>query len=393
MKICVFTGTRADYGLLTPLLKRLDRDAETELQLLVSGSHLSKRHGHTVDAIKADGYTVSAQVALPLDHDSDLGVAKAMGEALTGCATALNGLKPDLLVLLGDRYECLACATAASLLHIPMAHIHGGEATQGAVDDYFRHAITKMAHLHFTSCEIYRRRVIQLGEHPDTVFNVGALGVENIKTVPLMDRQALEADLGFAMGDQCLLVTYHPVTLAPNDREQTEAFFSGLENVLSQDQTVTLLITGANADPGGSMVDALADLLHDKFPTRSHVTPSLGLVRYLSAMHCCAAVVGNSSSGILEAPSFHVPTVNVGDRQKGREQAPSVFNCAADAQEVARTIGHALSSQAGHIVKQARNPYEKYGTSQRILDVLKKGTPGIAKPFFDIDYRLPKDKE
>jgi UDP-hydrolysing UDP-N-acetyl-D-glucosamine 2-epimerase len=391
VRTCVFTGTRAEYGLLTPLLKRLEADADTELTLLVSGSHLSERHGHTVDAIRADGFAIGAEVALPLHDDSRLGVALAMGEAVSGCARALDGIKPDLLVLLGDRWECLACATAASLLGVPVAHIHGGETTEGAVDEQFRHAITKLSRLHFTSCEPYRKRVIQLGEEPDTVFNVGALGVENVKTVPLMDRDALETDLDFSLDNRFLLVTYHPVTLAEDGAAETEGFFAGLESVLAEDESLKAVITGANADPGGSLVDARAAQLHDRFPGRTLVTPSLGLIRYLSAMRLCTAVAGNSSSGILEAPSFNVPTVNVGDRQKGRERAASVFDCAPDADAVARTLRHALSPKGADVAKQARNPYEKYGTSQRMLDILKQGTPKGAKPFFDIDYRLPKD--
>lgn len=391
MRICVFTGTRAEYGLLTPLLKRLEADPDTEPALLVTGTHLSERHGHTVDAIRADGFTVGAEVALPLDDDSRLGVALAMGEAVSGCARALDGIKPDLLVLLGDRWECLACATAANLIGVPVAHIHGGETTEGAVDEQFRHAITKLARLHFTSCEPYRRRVIQMGEAPDTVFNVGALGVENVKTVPLMDREALEADLGFSLGDRFLLVTYHPATLAEDGPAETEGFFAGLDTVLAEGDSLKAVITGANADPGGSLVDARAARLHDKFPERTLVAPSLGLIRYLSAMRLCAAVAGNSSSGILEAPSFNVPTVNVGDRQKGRERAASVLDCAPDADAVARTLRRALSPQGADIAKQARNPYEKHGTSQRMLDVLKRGAPNGAKPFFDIDYRLSKD--
>lgn len=393
MRICVFTGTRAEYGLLTPLLRRLDADPEVELSLLVSGSHLSERHGHTVDGIRADGFVIGAEVALPLEDDSRLGVTLAMGEAVSGLGRALDALRPDLLVLLGDRWECLACATAATLLHVPVAHIHGGETTEGAVDEQFRHAITKMARLHFTSCEQYRRRVIQMGEAPDTVFDVGALGVENVRTVKLMDRAALEADLDFAMGDRCLLVTYHPVTLAGDDLDQMESFFEGLEGALAENKALTAVITGANADPGGSAIDARAARLHEKFPGRTLVAPSLGLVRYLSAMALCAAVVGNSSSGILEAPSFNVPTVNAGDRQKGRERANSVFDCAPDAESVASAIRYALSPEAGGIAKQARSPYEKQGTSRHIADRLKLGIKPGPKPFFDVEYRLPEAKE
>ncbi|EGB13996.1 UDP-N-acetyl-D-glucosamine 2-epimerase, UDP-hydrolysing [Pseudodesulfovibrio mercurii] len=391
MKICVFTGTRAEYGLLTPLLKRIQDDPDTELRLLVSGSHLSERHGHTVDAIRADGFPIGAEVPLPLKDDSRLGVALAMGEAVSGCARALDAIAPDLLVLLGDRWECLACAEAAALLRIPVAHIHGGETTEGAVDEQFRHAVTKLSRLHFTACEAYRRRVIQLGESPSTVFDVGALGVENVRTVPLMDRQALEADLGFAFGERFLLVTYHPATLAGDGAAEAEAFFAGLETVLAGDETLTAVITGANADPGGSLVDARAAALHEKFPGRTLVTPSLGLVRYLSALRLCAAVAGNSSSGILEAPSFGVPTVNVGDRQKGRVRAESVLDCAPAPEAVAGALRLALSSEGAAVAKRARNPYEKKDTSRRMLAILKQGAPAGAKPFFDIDHCPSKD--
>ena len=393
MKICVFTGTRADYGLLSPLMRRIEADKDTELLVLVSGSHLSQRHGNTVDAILADGFTVHARVPLALEDDTAQGVATAMAEALTGCTEALGRLKPDLLLLLGDRYECIACAAAASLRRIPIAHIHGGELTEGAVDDFYRHAITKMSHLHFTSCEKYRHRVIQLGEQPDTVFNVGALGVENIKNVRLMDKAELEADLEFAMGDACLLVTYHPATLELGQKAQLEEFFSALETLLAENDAITALITGANADRGGSAIDARAARLVETFPKRTMVRPSLGMIRYLSAMKHCVAVVGNSSSGILEAPSLRVPTVNVGNRQKGREQAGSIFNCPAEADTIVKRIKRAMEASTTRVVKEVVNPYEKEGTSRRILEEIKHSIPSTAKTFFDIEYSLPKDKE
>jgi len=393
MKICVFTGTRAEYGLLLPLLKRIEQDPDTELQLLVSGSHLSDRHGRTVDAILADGFTIQATVPLPLNDDTRLGVATAMGEALTGCARALDKLKPDLLVLLGDRYECFACATAASILGYPIAHIHGGEITEGAMDDYYRHSITKMSHLHFTSCEAYRDRVIQLGEHPDTVFNVGALGVENVLTMPLMDKAELEANLDFSMGDTCLLTTYHPVTLEKDEETQLNDFFSALETLLTDDPTMTAIITGANADPGGAAIDARAAQLAETCPRQVYITPSLGLVRYLSAMKYCGAVMGNSSSGILEAPSFKIPSINVGNRQKGRERAKSVFNSPAESEILVRRTRRALEAAQTRVVKEVMNPYEKEGTSLHILNEIKRAAPQVAKPFYDITQSLSAGKE
>ena len=393
MNICVFTGTRAEYGLLLPLLKRIEQDPDTELQLLVSGSHLSDRHGHTVDAILADGFTIKAQVPLPLNDDTRLGVATAMGEAITGCARALEEIKPDLLVLLGDRYECFACATAASILGYPIAHIHGGEVTEGAMDDYYRHSITKMSHLHFTSCEAYRERVIQLGEHPDTVFNVGALGVENIMTHPLMSKEELEADLGFSMGDKCLLTTYHPVTQEEDEETQLNDFFFTLETLLKDDPTMTAIITGANADPGGIAIDTKAKQLAQAFPRQVYVSASLGLVRYLSAMKYCGAVMGNSSSGILEAPSFRIPTIDVGNRQKGRERAKSVFNSPAESAVLIRRTRRALEAAQTRVVKEVVNPYEKEGTSLHILNEIKQAALQVAKPFYDITRTLSAGKE
>lgn len=383
MNICVFTGTRADYGLLTPIMTRIQNAPELHLQVLVTGSHLSERHGMTVDAIKADGFPVSASVQLSLDEDSPVAVANASGEAVSGCAKALDSLAPDMLVLLGDRYECLACAIAAALLRIPVAHIHGGEKSEGAVDDYFRHAITKMAHLHFTSCEEYRQRVIQLGEHPASVFCVGAPGVENIKTIELMEKKALEASLGFTMGETCLLTTYHPVTLDPTAEKTTGAVFVGFNKVMESNPNIRMIITGANADSGGAGINAMAARFKRLWADRVLVSPSLGLLRYLSAMKYCAAVVGNSSSGIIEAPSFHIPTVNIGDRQKGRFRADSVLDVIPQGDAVAEAIEQALGSFQ-QIAKNAVNPYEGENTSQRIVEHIKNYPGGVMKSFYDL---------
>ena len=383
MKLCVFTGTRAEYGLLRPVMARIQADPDLKLQVLVSGSHLSKRHGQTVDDIRNDGFPVSAEVPLPLDDDTPGGISHAFGEAVQGCSRTLERLAPDMLALLGDRYECLACAVAASLHRIPIAHIHGGEITEGAMDDCFRHAITKLARLHFTSCAPYRDRVIQLGESPQTVFNVGALGVENIKTVMLMGREELESDLNFTLGDKCLLTTYHPETMDPQGEKHAGAVFVGFNRVMESDPAIRMIITGANADPGGSAIDGLAARFAKVWKERVHVSPSLGLVRYLSAMKHCAAVVGNSSSGIIEAPSFAIPTVNIGNRQKGRFRAGSVIDVKPEAKAVARAIEQVLGPMA-RLSKTATNPYEGNGTSERIVREMKQYTGGVTKTFHDL---------
>lgn len=383
MKVCVFTGTRADYGLLKPVMDRIHAAPDLTLQVLVTGSHLSERHGLTVTYIEEDGFPISAEVPIPLEDDSPLGIASATGEAIQGCARTLDSLQPDILVLLGDRYECLACAMAASMLNIPVAHIHGGEKSEGAVDDFYRHAITKMAHLHFTSCDEYRNRVIQLGENPNSVFCVGAPGVENIKTIPLMDKAKLETSLDFKMGNACLLTTYHPVTLDSTAEKSTGAVFVGFNQAMEANPEIRMIITGANADTGGSAIDSMAARFKKFWGDRVLVSPSLGLVRYLSAMSHCAAVVGNSSSGIIEAPSFHIPTLNIGDRQKGRFRAESILDVEPAAEAVAEGIAQALGPFA-QIAKNATNPYEGTDTSKRIVEHIKQYQGGTMKPFYDL---------
>lgn len=384
MRIAVFTGTRAEYGLLRPVLERLRDAPDAELLLLVSGSHLSARHGHTVDEIRGHGFEPDAEITLDLDDDSPQGVARAAAQALAGCAEALARLKPDRLLILGDRYEALACAVAASLCRVPIAHIHGGEVTRGAVDDQFRHALTKLAALHFTACEEYRRRVIQMGERPEAVFNVGSLGVENALTLSLPGRAELEAELHFCLGPEFVLVTFHPVTLDADPAEQARSFFAGLALMLDERPELRAVITGANADAGGGAVDALTLELVGRFPGRILARPSLGQVRYLSAMKHCRCVAGNSSSGVIEAPSFGVPTVNVGSRQDGRVRAASVLDCPAEAEAVALTLRRALSGEGPALARSATNPLQKDGTSRRIVDLLISWRGGLEKVFHDI---------
>lgn len=370
MKICVFTGTRAEYGLLRSLLTAIAQDDETTLQLIASGTHLSEKHGNTIEEIRADGFIPDVTIPLDLDACTSVDAASAIGEVIHGCAQALATLKPDVLVILGDRYEAFACASAATVMRTPIAHIHGGETTEGAMDEAFRHAITKMAHLHFTAAEVYRRRVIQMGESPDLVYNSGSLGVENTMSIQIMKKAELEADISFTMKEHCLLCTFHPPTLSKSD-SQKQAFFEAMEQILNSHRQVHIIMTGANADPGGRAIDSLSAQMASRYPKRVLVTPSLGLKRYLSAMQYCAAVVGNSSSGIIEAPTMKTPTVNIGDRQKGRICADSVLHCAPTPEAIRLTVEKALSPQCQALAQSVINPYHRPGTSSQILQRIK----------------------
>jgi UDP-hydrolysing UDP-N-acetyl-D-glucosamine 2-epimerase len=366
-RICVFTGTRAEYGLLYWLLKEMQAEPRIGLQLLVSGSHLASEFGETWRQIVADGFAIDAKVDMLLASDEPVAVAKSMALGLAGVAEALDRLKPDLLVLLGDRYEALAAAEAAMLLRIPIAHIHGGEATEGAIDDSIRHAITKMAHLHFAATELYRERILQLGEAPERVFTVGAPGLDHIDNTKLIDRRELECDLGFQFGDRNLLITYHPATLDP---ASPAAAVRRLFDALGRMPEVRVIMTKSNADVGGRAINAMVDDYASQRPGRVLAVSSLGQQRYLSVMAQVDAVVGNSSSGIIEAPAMGKPTVNIGPRQQGRARAPSVIDCADDKDAIVAAIGCALSPAAQATAARRESPYGTGGASKRIKDVL-----------------------
>jgi GDP/UDP-N,N'-diacetylbacillosamine 2-epimerase (hydrolysing) len=382
-KICIFTSTRADWGLLRGVAEEIRGHDDLELQLLVSGSHLSSKYGMTVSEIEDAGFDVTTRVDVLKYDDSAQGVCRTMGVALPGYSDALVEMRPDLVVVLGDRYETLCVAVAAHVLQIPLAHIHGGETTEGAVDESFRHSITKMSQVHFPACEAYRQRVIQLGEQPNRVFDVGALGVENIRKISLMDREALEASLGFPLDQPFFLVTFHPVTLEQATAgEQIDELFAALNQYSGH----RVIFTKANADTDGEVINARIDSYVAEFPDRCMAVASLGLIRYLSAMKLCAAVVGNSSSGILEAPSFHVPTVNIGDRQKGRVRAQSVLDCEPDRLSIQSGINRALTQEFIQSLKGSCSPFEKADTALSIVGSLAKvELQGIIKKsFFDI---------
>lgn len=367
-KICVVTGTRAEYGLLSRLIRMINDSKETELQLIATNMHLSPTYGETYKEIEKDGFTIDRKIPIIEEGKNDaVATLKSMAKAISGFADAFNELKPDMIVLLGDRYEILAAAEAALIERISIAHIHGGEVTEGAYDDAIRHSITKMSQLHFTSTEEYRKRVIQLGEQPDRVFYVGALGVENVKTLPLMSKDEIQRNLGFEINEKTILVTYHPVTLGPDSmKKDSDAFIAALD----ARPEIRIIFTMPNSDNGSEVIVEVINAFVEKNKNRAVAFKSLGLVRYLSAMKYCGAVVGNSSSGILEVPSFGIPTLNIGDRQKGRIAAGSVYNCAPDFESVLAGLDKVMASEIRKKAKGVKNPYDKEGTAENIFKVI-----------------------
>ncbi len=368
-KICVVTGTRAEYGLLSRLMRMIKDSQETQLQLIVTNMHLSSKYGNTYKEIENDGFTIDRKVPI-IDENSNndsLSTVMEMSRGLKGYAEAYQELKPDLLLILGDRYEMLTAATAALIMRIPIAHISGGAISEGAFDDAIRHSITKMSQLHFTEAEDYRRRVIQLGEQPDRVFNVGALGVENIKKLPLMSEEEIEADIKFKIDKKTILVTYHPVTLGNHTVEQDITEFM---NALCQRPDIRVIFTMPNSDTGSQAIVEAINGFVAKNQERSVAYKSLGVLRYLSVMKEVGAVVGNSSSGLVEVPSFGIPTLNIGDRQKGRLAAESVLNCDTDCESILAGLARVLSPEFIEIASKSQNPYDKEGTAKSIFDVI-----------------------
>lgn len=386
-KIAVFTGTRAEYGLLYWLMREIESDEELELQLIVSGMHLSPEFGYTVESIEKDGFLVSEKVEMLLSSSTDVGVAKSIGLGVIGFADALDRLRPDCLIILGDRFEALAVAQAAMIMQIPIAHLHGGELTEGLIDEAIRHSITKMAQLHFTSAEVYRKRVIQLGESPDRVFNVGAPAIENVRRLKLLNQGELEASLEFKLGDMPLLVTYHPVTLkAGGGIESLKNLLSALDRVAPEHK---LVITFPNADTHGRELIEVLKEYASRNPGRVLLTQSLGQLRYLSLMKICGAVVGNSSSGLLEAPAFGVPTVDIGIRQKGRFKPDSVIESGEELSEISAALSVALSEDHRSASKAALNPYGDGHVSEKVIPVLKsKDLKSLVfKKFYDLEFQ------
>ena len=383
MKICIATGTRAEYGLLKPLIDKISADNEFTLQLLVTGAHLSPEFGLTYRQIEADGYEIDAKVEMLLSSDTAEGITKSMALGMIGYADALKKLSPDLLVILGDRYEMLSVASTALIFRIPIAHIHGGELTEGAYDDAIRHSITKMSALHFTSTEAYRQRVIRLGEQPESVFNVGAIGLDNFKSLQLLSKTELEEDLHITFHRYNYLVGFHPETLSDQSvEEQFEALLQAIDT-----QTDSFFVfTKANADTNGRIINQMMEAYVVKNPENSALFASLGSLRYLSVMKQVTAVVGNSSSGILEAPSAGTATINIGDRQKGRIQAGSIVNCSSQKEDIIRAFQKVQSEEFRNKLKDITNPYGNGNASHQIIDILKTVSPDklSQKIFYDI---------
>ncbi len=382
MKICVVTGTRAEYGLLRWVMDGIRRSAVLELQLLATGMHLSPEFGLTVEAIEADGFHVDKKVEMLLSSDTAIGVTKSMGVGLIGFADALAELKPDLLLILGDRYEIFVAASAAMIAGIPIAHLHGGETTEGAIDEAIRHSITKMAHLHFVAAEEYRNRVIQLGENPANVFKVGGLGIDNILRLKLLTREELESELDFNLLSRNLLVTFHPVTLEKNSSaEQLDELFAALSEL----ENTGLIFTMPNADAEGRLLIRQIEDFCAKHPHARAYT-SLGQLRYLSCIRHVSGVVGNSSSGLLEAPSFKKGTINIGDRQLGRLRAGSVIDCQPYRKEISEAIEQLFSNDFQEKLKTVENPYGNGGASEEVVALLEKITLAklLKKKFYDL---------
>src|SRR5690554_568265 len=383
MKVCIVTGTRAEYGLLYWLMKEIQADPELELQLIATGMHLSPEFGLTYQEIEKD-FIINKKIEMLLSSDTPVGISKSMGLAQISFAEAYCELQPDLVVLLGDRYEIFAAASAAMIARIPIAHLHGGETTEGAFDEAMRHSITKMSHLHFTATEEYRNRVIQLGEAPERVLNVGGMGIENIKRLKLLSKEELEQSINFKLAEKNLLVTFHPVTLENATAQQQ---FSELLTALDKLENTHLIFTKANSDTDGRIINQMIDDYASSNPNKAVAFTSLGQLRYLRALQYMDAMVGNSSSGLAEAPSFKIGTINIGDRQKGRIKAASVIDCEPNQAAISQAFLKLYSKEFQEPLAIVQNPYGDDCPSKKIIENIKqtKLQTIIKKKFFDLD--------
>ncbi len=384
-KICVITGTRAEYGLLRWVMQGLKDDPELALQIIATGMHLSPEFGLTYRAIEQDGFHIDRKVEILISSDTSAGIAKSMGLGLIGFADALSDLQPDLIVVLGDRFEIFSAVAAALVARIPVAHLHGGEKTEGAFDEALRHSITKMSHLHFVAAEEYRQRVIQLGEQPAHVFLVGGLGVDSIQRLPRLNRGELEAALGFRLGPKNLLITFHPVTL---ETATAETQMAELLAALAELKDTQLIFTLPNADTGGRALIKLVEQFAARHPN-AHAYASLGQQHYFSCLAQVDAVVGNSSSGLLEAPSFRKGTINIGERQRGRLRAASVIDCEPTRSRIAAALERLYSDEFQSSLYAVCNPYGEGGASEKVVKILKHYPLEtiVRKTFYDLPGR------
>jgi UDP-N-acetylglucosamine 2-epimerase (non-hydrolysing) len=379
LKVAVFTGTRAEYGHLYWLLKDINKDSTLELQLLVSGTHMSPEFGNTIHEIEKDGFVADEKLEIILSSDTPVGVAKSMGLGILSFADALDRLRPDIIVILGDRFEALAVAQTSMILRIPILHLHGGEITEGAYDDSIRHAITKLSYLHVTANEDYKKRVIQLGESPDRVFNLGAIGLDHISRSSFMSIEELSESLNFKINKDYIIATYHPVTLA---NEPPQPTFKNLLKALDHFKNHQIIFTYPNADDGGRKIIQLIQEYTESDSKRVFSIPSLGHHRYLSAVKHASLVIGNSSSGIIETPAFCTPAVNIGARQIGRLSADSVLNCGTEESSIFSAITSSLNTDYKNI--KINNPYGQGNTSQKIIKIIKSFSFDAAKEFYNI---------
>jgi len=381
-KICVVTGTRAEYGLLYWLLKEIEADKELQLQLIATGMHLSPEFGLTYKEIEKE-FKINKKIEMLLSSDTSVGISKSMGLAQISFAESYDELKPDIVIVLGDRYEIFSVTSAAMIARIPIAHIHGGEKTEGAFDESIRHSITKMSHLHFTATEEYRNRVIQLGENPSRVFNVGGMGIENIKRLKLLTKDEFEKSIEFKLNIKNILVTFHPVTLENSTAQEQ---FKELLDAIDKLEDTNIIFTKANSDTDGRVINQMIDEYVTKNSHKSIVFTSLGQLRYLSALQYVDAVVGNSSSGLAEAPSFKIGTINIGDRQKGRIKASSVIDCEPNKNSIVKAFAKLYSKEFQETLKTITNPYGNGCASKKIVEILKNVDLKniLKKSFYDL---------
>ena len=382
-KICIFTGTRAEYGIMSRLFRMIADDPELQLQIIATNMHLSPEFGLTYKEIEADGFHIDKKVEMLLSSDTANGTVKSMGLATIGFADALEDLKPDLAVILGDRYEMLCAAQACLIYNIPIAHIAGGGITEGAYDDAIRHCITKMSHLHFTSTEEHRNRVIQLGEQPDRVFWSGSLGVNNIRNEEIMPLNELEDSIKFELGKKYLLITFHPTTMENGSAEaQCEALLDALSEINAEYQ---LLFTLPNSDTNGRIITAKVKEYVAKHPENAFAITSLGKKRYYSALKYATAVIGNSSSGLIEAPIFNIPTLNIGNRQEGRTRCDSIIDVPTTLDAIREGLKKVLSSEYKEIASKVHSPYEKDGSLENVFNIIRNFPieGGTKKKFYD----------